>query len=368
MNFRKQKGVTLIALVVTVIVLLILAGVSITTLFDQNDKDLISKTYSTKELAETSQELEQDKLDDLYGYGIYPPDDEVLAPDTEVTEPEEDPLPDVTEPEEPSTDVTEPEEEIITNAIPTGGVYYVGVTTTKTGDYTGASAIYEAGDAFPTVSNGDVYVYGDYEYKYNYYNWQNTWTSSTINGWGVDVLDTSKTTYGTILPSINGKYITDLRTTFLNCSKMTYPPNIPSTVTCILGTYWCCHGLTDLSDFVIPYGVTNMKHAFSTCSNLTVAPKIPNSMVSMYGAFRDCPSLTTVGTIPSSVSVLYAAFANCESLTGNIIINADTIDHTAYIGACFSGTVQPIVISGTCTVLDSIAETSSSGNVTVSSN
>lgn len=105
MSFKSKNGVTLIALVVTVIVLLILAGVTITAALGDHDKDIISKTYSSKELAETAQDLEDAELDSLYGYGIIKPDDEVLAEDTttDVTEPEEDTTTDVTEPEEDTT-------------------------------------------------------------------------------------------------------------------------------------------------------------------------------------------------------------------------------------------------------------------------
>lgn len=81
-------------------------------------------------------------------------------------------------------------------------MYYVGVTSTTIGDYTGATAVYEAGDAFPeTVSDGDVYVYGDYEYRYNYLwllQWKKMDASSNnelqdiYNSWSVHVIDDKK--------------------------------------------------------------------------------------------------------------------------------------------------------------------------------
>ena len=46
-KINKQKGITLIALVVTIIVLLILAGISIATLTGENG--LITKTNTAKE-------------------------------------------------------------------------------------------------------------------------------------------------------------------------------------------------------------------------------------------------------------------------------------------------------------------------------
>ena len=57
-NFRKNQGITLIALVITVIVLLILAGVSIATL--TGDNGLLSKAQQAKE--ETEKASDRDKI------------------------------------------------------------------------------------------------------------------------------------------------------------------------------------------------------------------------------------------------------------------------------------------------------------------
>ena len=58
--FMKSKGVTLIALVVTIIVLLVLAGISISMLTGQNG--ILSRTAETKEKTNGSQDLEYLKL------------------------------------------------------------------------------------------------------------------------------------------------------------------------------------------------------------------------------------------------------------------------------------------------------------------
>ena len=52
MNERNYKGITLIALVVTIIILLILAGLSIQILSGENG--LINRTISAKETTEKS--------------------------------------------------------------------------------------------------------------------------------------------------------------------------------------------------------------------------------------------------------------------------------------------------------------------------
>ena len=62
---KKENGVTLIALIVSVIVLLILAGVSISVAIGDHDKDIISKTYEAKEMAENDQNASDEFLQKL---------------------------------------------------------------------------------------------------------------------------------------------------------------------------------------------------------------------------------------------------------------------------------------------------------------
>jgi hypothetical protein len=54
-------------------------------------------------------------------------------------------------------------------------------------------------------------------------------------------------------------------------------------------------------------------------------------------------------------------FIGCTSLTGTIEINANPTSYTN----CFDGTTQPIVLTGSSTVLDKLAATATNGNVTV---
>ena len=72
---------------------------------------------------------------------------------------------------------------------------------------------------------------------------------------------------------------------------------------------------TEITDLVIPEGVTSISdHAFYGCSGLT-SVTIPNSVTSIgYATFYGCSSLTSV-TIPNSVtSIGEDAFSNCRSL------------------------------------------------------
>ncbi len=58
---KQQKGITLVALVITIIILLILAGISIATL---QGSGLFSKTKEAKNASENAQIVENSTLND----------------------------------------------------------------------------------------------------------------------------------------------------------------------------------------------------------------------------------------------------------------------------------------------------------------
>ena len=60
---NEERGITLVALVVTIVVLLILAGITIATLF--GDNGIIKKAQKAKEETETSSNSELDGLDEI---------------------------------------------------------------------------------------------------------------------------------------------------------------------------------------------------------------------------------------------------------------------------------------------------------------
>lgn len=59
--FKKEKGITLVALVVTIVVLLILAGVSISLVLDQNG--IINKSKKAKTEYQNAANYEKQVLD-----------------------------------------------------------------------------------------------------------------------------------------------------------------------------------------------------------------------------------------------------------------------------------------------------------------
>lgn len=262
MNLKNNKAITLIALVITIIVLLILAGVSINMI--SGDDGIISKASDAAEITKENSKVEGEKLSDAKDYI----DGKVNQANSNSSL---------------SHSGTVKQE-----------AYYANLNT---------STFY---DVMPeTVSDGDIYLFEDYLYIYN--------TSS--NGWYVHlatndfgittyvpdypVKDRNQTSYGSILEYINNIPITNLSHTFENCTS-----------------------LTDLSDIVIPSSIFCVNSTFKGCTNLTTAPVIPNSnqLYEFYSVFEGCTSLTgnvTINSNPTSVSYAFEGTVKPITITGS---------------------------------------------------
>ena len=225
--------------------------------------------------------------------------------------------------------------------IPAGGTYYVGVTSTTVGDYSGATATYTAGDPFPFVpQDGDIYVYGDYEYRYNqkvtrasnngttFY--RKVANDSTIGGWNPNVIDATKTSYGALLYNINGKPVQTIKSTYILCSNLTSIV-IPRSIGKIVGAFFDC---TSLKSVTIPNSVTFISdNTFNNCTSLT-SVTIPDSVTSIeVDTFSNCTSLESI-TIPDSVTTIGgSAFYGCTSLESVTIPDSVTsIGDRAFYG------------------------------------
>ena len=135
--------------------------------------------------------------------------------------------------------------------------------------------------------------------------------------------------------------VTNMDGTFDGCTSLTTAPEIPSSVTGMGRTFRGCTSLTTAPE--IPSSVKGMTRTFSGCTSLTTAPEIPSSVEDMFGTFDGCTSLTTAPEIPSSVTDLTLCFANCTSLTiAPELWKRVTTDTTTYKGTpvgngCFEG-------------------------------
>lgn len=192
----------------------------------------------------------------------------------------------------------------------------------------------------------DRFVYGDYEYSYNQYYRPDTgeWVNdATINGFGVRVLDRTKTEYGEILETAYGYPITNLYGCFYYCTSLTNPPEIPITVTIMSWAFVGCSSLITTPE--IPDNVTNMYYMFYSCTSLATVPNLPNSVTNLEYTFRNCVSITKIPKIPNSVTNMGGTFFDCVSLTTAPIIPNNVTHMYATFSGCTSLTTAPTIPS-----------------------
>ncbi len=179
------------------------------------------------------------------------------------------------------------------NIIPEGGTYYVMATGddggTYVGDYSLATATYTAGDEFPeTVNDGDVYVYGDYEYRYNYGYDSGEWWHCPEDGWCAAVLDNGKSSYEDMLQSINGKDVTLAIGTYRWCTKLIYSPTIPETIENMNCAFVGCSSLSE-----VEINATNLTY-YNDCFLDTTQPIVLTGT---------CPQLADIAAQYDNVTV-----------------------------------------------------------------
>ena len=379
---KKQNGITLIALIITIVVLLILAVVTIKAV---RDGGIIQHAQNAASDYTIAQEKEQIGL----GYSEYlinkniSENADLKVEGASVIGNETDGWiitfsktgNEYTLSKNGVVEEFIPVEPIVHgDIIPQGGVY-------KRVAEDGTETQYVAGQAFPeTVLDGDIYIFEDYEYRYNciwYENWLDITTANqalasegislSSGGWGVRVTDATKTEYTSMITTINGKDVTnlccayavctnlvstpelsskakDMTFAFYTCTALTTVSNLPDSVTSLNSTFSNCHELTTISN--LPDSVTNLANTFAQCYALTTVPAIPSSVTNMRRTFGCCSALEKAPDMSKATNItnMYGTFEECESLTGEIVINANPSEYEY----CFSKT-KITKITGTAT-------------------
>lgn len=387
---KSKQGISLIVLVITIIVMIILAGAIILTLSNSGIMDKASQAVSDTNIA-TIKEVANMAWAQAYVANLQEGKTELDAETAKraIEEAFEEHGIKAEDYEAYEMNITNKGVEFVnkeevklnhTGIIPEGATYYRATGVAGTDDLMGYP-IYEhetinAGEAFPaTPTTGDIYVYGDYEYRYNQYQdlftfkfgfaWQ---TAESQNGWAVKIADNTKTTCGVVLESINGKMITRMDGMYYRSAITTLPDDfvVPSSVTSMMGMF-IYSKITTLPDgFNPPSNVTGMWGMFYGCSNLSALPAnftIPSNVEDVNQMFFDCTNLTSLSNkfiIPSNVKIMDSMFWGCSFLSATVTINANP---TRY-NNCFTG-VKAVTLTGTSTMLQALAETDTNGNVTV---
>lgn len=201
-----------------------------------------------------------------------------------------------------------------------------------TGNSFGASTLEEAWEALYAELSAQGMTWQDLVEMYAQYGYteeqvkaemgltQETFAPAKVEDfWNVEinlnVTDKNQKTYGPILESINGIPVTDLTSTFANCTLLETAPVIPNSITTMVFTFGKCSSLKTAP--TIPSSVINMMGAFQECTSLISTPDLSkcNNLTSLEQTFMDCTNLASIAPLPANVKTLRWTFSGCTSLT-----------------------------------------------------
>lgn len=386
-QLKKDKAITLIALVITILVLLILAGVTIATLTGNNG--ILTRAIDAKNKTEEAQEEEGVRM---------------VALSVISTEKGNQALNQVNLQKEINKQFGSGKATVTDNG---DGTFTVSFTDTKR-DYNISSNGVEKGINWDeAMENAEAPISQDEDRNNGYIgigtdgnpvdldNWNYILYNGTyalnlleaIEGNGensptgyIGTIDSEGKIIGTVPAYIKGPEdnsfipVTNLRATFYNLSDLKIAPKLPLSTEILRGTFSNCTGLTEAPS--IPQNVKNMRLAFYNCASLSTAPNIPYGVQDMRATFSECKNLITpCESIPSTVNCMIATFQGCPKLQGTIridaeltgAVNSENPDQFDYSG-CFWKTATDslgLKITGTCPKIPELISTkSANSNIT----
>ena len=380
-NMKDKKAITLIALVITIIVLLILAGISISMLSGNNG--ILIKTTEAREQTIISQEKEEIGL----AYSSLVGDNVVKG--TEITDRL---FKDEINKNRGANDVSidSDSEDYIVYYENTGHTYLVdkygnitlidNIEPTETiyvtlySDGTLAFSNNNSTDSTRTVSKTYTIEKNDLYENFDAVPWKNEKDSIQTVTFVNKIIPTS-TAYWFIncsnlsiiknIKKLNTSKTTNMANMFYGCSSLTNldVSNFDTRkVTSMHGLFNQCSSLTslNLSNFDTK-NVTDMVYMFIKCSSLTsidLSNLDTSSVTSMKGMFSDCNALTSLDLSnfdTSKVTDMHAMFNNCYSLTILDLSSFDTskvTDMYAMFHNCYSLTILDLSSFNTENVKD----------------
>lgn len=381
---KNNRGITLIALVITIIILIILAGVSINLVF--NEDGIIERAKKAAENMEIAANEEEKQLSDLldeintidgidweYAKSI------AAAPDTQD--------------EERNNGVIG----LGTNGKPVDMDLWEYELDIKTGGYGLNDLTSLTSDASANASRG--YLGTDFENiiipQYIYTEETKEWKPVTSLKWTffnctelakVELIPTTVTSMRfTFRGCTNFDYyniklpygLKDLYGSFYKCSKLTKTPILPNTVEDCGATFSGCTEITEVRN--LPRELKNMYQMFNSCTSIIEVPTIPDKVEIMENTFNSCTSLEKAPTIPASVTNLIRTFRGCKNLKGTLEINAkikgsaiihiadntEQIDYLEMFRNAVNLNGATLKLTGTCEVLDDIITATNNPNITL---
>ena len=376
-NLHKQQGITLIALVVTIIVLLILAGVTIAAI--SGDNGILQNAARAKEETEQAQKDEEnilnsyeDKINEYIG----------IDWDTALANAQKHPDQKTSTAIGVGTDGRAVNMDLWECTLLEDGTYVlndsasVAITGTRTAGYTGNIVDGKIEGTIPQYIKDES-------------------DGSFIEVTSIQWLFYQKTELATS-PKIPDT-ITNMYNTFNGCKKLITVGEMPDNVTNMQGAFNGCTNLREVKN--LPEKLENLSYTFQNCTSLEMAPKISNSVINMQGTFLGCTSLETAPEIPNSVTNMRGTFQNCTSLEtapeipnsvtnmrntfngctnlqGEITINANLTgaivdvennikDYQGTLWNACKAEGITLKVVGTCPVLEEIVKNANNSNITL---
>ena len=379
---KNNRGITLIALVITIIILIILAGVSISLVFDQ--EGIVNKAKKAaddmqKAANEEEKELADilDKINTIEGIDWEYAKSIAVAPDTQDEERNKGVIGLGTNGKPVDMDLWEYEIDSVT------GGYGLNDLTSLTSDKSANASKGYLGTDFENI------IIPQYIYTEETKEWKPVtnlkWTFFNCTELAkVEVIPTTVTNMRfTFRGCTNFEYndiklpygLKDLYGGFYGCSKLTKTPILPNTIENCGDTFCGCSSITKVQN--LPRELRNMFSMFNSCTALKEVPNIPNKVEIMETTFTACTSLEKAPTIPTSVTNLIQTFRGCKNLKGTLEINANikgsTIIRIAnnteqidYFEIFYNATnlnEATLKLTGTCTVLEDIVNYTNNPNI-----
>ena len=349
LKFR-NRGITLIALVITIIVLLILAGVSIATL--TGDNGILTRA---QEAENKTEEAPQDEENILSSYEDQITEYAGIDWDTVLANAQKHPEQKASTAIGVGTDGRAVNMDLWECTLLEDGTYAlndsdsVAITGTRTAGYTGNIVDGKIEGTIPQYIKDES-------------------DGSFIEVTSIQWLFYQKTELATS-PKIPDT-ITNMYNTFNSCTKLATVGKIPDSVTNMQGTFNGCSSLNIIED--LPDSLENMSYTFQNCTNLTTVGKLPDNVINMRGTFVGCTNLSTAPDIPNSVINMQRTFVGCTNLQGTITINANLTgaliseeekDYQLIFYKAVTAEGITLELTGSCPVLQEIISYTNNPNI-----
>lgn len=294
-KFRKNRGITLIALIITIIVLLILAGVSIATL--TGDNGILTRVQDAKTQTEEAEDIEKIGLA-------------------------------ITEAQIGENGYQELTTDSLESAFIKDGTKAI---VSDNEDGTKHILFVDKKKEYKLDSNGNIEDLNiDFDSKYVAPSSQDEERNEGVIGIGTDgktvdmdlwnisfdsetggyvlndltVLEGTEYKAGYVGDIVDGKIIGTVPA-YIKQNGEAYVP-----VTNLNRTFYQNDKLIKAP--ILPVTIKDMNGTFNSCTELVDAPLIPNTVINMYNTFINCSSLMSAPDIPNSVESLNGTFANCN--------------------------------------------------------